>query len=443
MGGERQAIVIIGAGIGGLAAALALAAVGYHIVVVERSDHLNEAGAGIQIAPNAGRILARLGLEKAIAASAIEPEAIEIRSGSSGNLITAIPCAEFRARYGFPYHVIHRADLQNILASAAAAHPDIDLELGATVPQYMTHGDGFLVRIQKPTGIDVVPAVALIAADGVWSTFREKIAGSAQPEPTGRTAWRAVVPADTARDLVAMNRTGLWLGPDAHLVHYPVTQGTAVNIVAIVDELWEKKAWHTPEEQTKIADRFEAWPRHKRKLLDTPLSAEKWANRGWNAAGHPTEIANRFREWPAAARNLIAAPIAWQKFGLFTIDPSGPWTDGRLALLGDAAHAMRPFLAQGAAMAIEDAAVLADALHNTSDVPAALRAYETARKPRVQKVAEASSHTGEQYHYAGLTALARNTALRVAGPRLILERNDWIYRWEPPQARASDRPLSA
>ena len=322
MGGERQAIVVIGAGIGGLSAALALAAVGYRIVIVERSDHLNEAGAGIQIAPNAGRILARFGLEKAIAASAIEPEAIEIRSGSSGNIIAAIPCAEFRARYGFPYHVIHRADLQNILARAAVAHPDIDLELDATVSQYLARGDGFLVRIQKPTGIDVVPAVALIAADGVWSTFREKIAGSAQPEPTGRTAWRAVVPADTARDLVAMNRTGLWLGADAHLVHYPVTQGTAVNIVAIVNERWEKK--------------------------------------GWSAAGDPGEIAQRFKDWPAPARKLIAAPHSWQKFALLTVNPNAAWTDGRLALLGDAAHAMRPFLAQGAAMAIEDAAVLAD-----------------------------------------------------------------------------------
>ena len=130
----------------------------------------------------------------------------------------------------------------------------------------------------------------------VGESIRDKIAGSARPEPTGRTAWRAVVPADTARDLVAMNRTGLWLGPDAHLVHYPVTQGTAVNIVAIVNERWEKK--------------------------------------GWSAAGDPGQIAERFRDWPAAARKLIAAPHSWQKFALLTVNPNAAWTDGRLALLG-------------------------------------------------------------------------------------------------------------
>lgn len=393
--GERQTIVVAGAGIGGLTAALALADAGYRLVVAERSPELSEAGAGIQIAPNAGRVLARLGLDRAIAEKAIEPEAIEITSGTTGDVICSIPASAFRDRYGFPYRVTHRADLQAILAGAARANPAIDLRLDASVPQFLAQGDGLLVRIRKPGGIEVVPAVALIAADGVWSTFREKIAGSAKAKPSGRTAWRAVLPADVARDLVATDRVGLWLGHDAHLVHYPVAKGAAVNIVAIVTEDWDKP--------------------------------------GWSAVGDRAEIARRFTAWPAKARKLIAAPIAWQKFAILTVDPRGKWTDGRLALLGDAAHAMTPFLAQGAAMAMEDATVLADCLYGATDISAALVKYEAARKDRVAKVAEASARTGHQYHYAGAMAFARDTALKLANTRLILNRNDWLYRWLPSQ----------
>ena len=390
--GERQTIVVVGAGIGGLTAALALAAAGFRVVVAERSDRLSEAGAGIQISPNAGRVLAELGLDARIAAAAIEPEAIEIRSAASGSIVTAIPGAAFRQRYDFPYRVLHRSDLQTILAGAVASNSSITLELGATVPQFLPQADGLLVRIQKPGSIDVVPAAAVIAADGVWSTFREKIVGSARPSPTGRTAWRALLAADVARDLTSMDRVGLWLGRDAHLVHYPVAKGAAVNIVAIVTEAWDKH--------------------------------------GWSAVGDRADLAQRFKAWPARARRLLAAPVAWQKFAIHRVDASGAWTEGRLALLGDAAHAMAPFLAQGAAMAIEDAAVLAGSLRGATDIPAALRTYETARKARVARVAEAANKAGAQYHYGGLLALARDTALRLAGERFTLERNDWIYRWQ-------------
>ena len=398
MAGDRRTIVVVGAGIGGLTAALALAAADYRVVVAERSEHLVEAGAGIQISPNAGRVLAKLGLEKAIAAAAIEPDAIDVTSGVRGRPIASIPLAGYRARFGFPYRVIHRADLQAVLADAVAAHPAIDLVLGATVPQVLPQSDGFLVRVQKPSAIDVVPAAAIVAADGVWSTFRERIAGSAEPRPTGRTAWRAVLAADIARDLVALNRTGLWLGPDAHLVHYPIARGSAVNIVAIFEEPWDKK--------------------------------------GWSAVGDRGELARRFAAWPAPVRKLLARPPVWHKFAIVAVDATGPWSDGCLTLLGDAAHAMVPFLAQGAAMAMEDAAVLADKLTAADDIQAALAAYEAERKPRVARVAAASVQTGEQYHYAGLMAFARDAALRLAGARLIFDQNDWIYRWTPPERTA-------
>ena len=401
-GGERQTIVVIGAGIGGLTAALALSAVGFRVIIAERSEHLSEAGAGIQLSPNAGRALAKLGLEKAIAANAIEPAAIEIRSGTSGDVITTVPISAFRQRYEFPYRVIHRADLQRILVEALRGDFDITLELGATVPQTMAQGDGLLVRIKMPTRIDVVPAVAIIAADGVWSSSREQIPGSARPTATGSTAWRAILAADEASALVAMDRTGLWLGRDAHLVHYPVARGAALNIVAIVREQWEKQ--------------------------------------GWSAVGDRADLAARFKDWPPQARRLLAAPITWQKFAITKIDPNAAWTHDRLALLGDAAHAMVPYLAQGATMAMEDAIVLADTLRGATDIPAALRAYEAARKERVARVSEAADQAGAQYHYGGMLAFARDASLKFAGERLVLERNDWIYRWKPPEANEPSPP---
>lgn len=391
--GERPAIVIVGAGIGGLTAALSLSAAGFRIFIAERADHLSEVGAGIQLSPNAGRVLAGLGLERAIAAAAIEPTTLEVRSGTGGQLLVAVPIATFRQRYGFPYRVIHRADLQTILANAIAADPCIALECAATVADILPQPDGQLVRIRSARGVDVVPAVAIIAADGVWSTFRQRIAGSATPQATGRTAWRALIAADSARDLVAMDRTALWLGPHAHLVHYPVAKGAAVNVVAIVEERWDKS--------------------------------------GWSAVGDPAEIGRHFAAWSPTARRLIAAPVSWQKFAITRVDAHGPWTDDRLALLGDAAHAMDPYLAQGAAMAIEDAAVLADRLRAIADVPAALRAYEAGRKTRVGLVAAAARRVGVRYHYGGLMAFARDALLRLAGEGLILDRNDWIYRWQP------------
>ena len=389
--GERQPIVVAGAGIGGLTAALALAHAGFRVTVVERAAEFSEAGAGIQLSPNAGRILAGLGLDRAIAARAIEPEAIEVRSGAGGRMLAAIPGRAFRDRYKFPYRIIHRADLQAALAAGARAHGLITLEAGATVTETLKQQDGLLVRIARTGGTSVTPAELIVAADGVWSSLRGGVAGAARSTASGMTAWRATVAGDIARELAPMNRVGLWLGREGHLVHYPIAKGAALNIVAIVAEAWDKP--------------------------------------GWNAPGEPAEIARRFAGWSAPARRLIAAPLAWHKYAINTVDPAGAWSDGRIALLGDAAHSMLPFLAQGAAMAMEDAAVLAARLRGASDIPAALRDYETERKARVAAVAAASAATARHYHAAGLMAAARDLALRIGGARLVMARNDWIYRW--------------
>jgi salicylate hydroxylase len=388
---ERRTVVIAGAGIGGLTAALALSDAGFRAIVCERAETMSELGAGIQLSPNAGRVLAGLGLDEAIAAEAIEPGAIEVRSGTTGHVLVSIPMGRFRERYGFPYRVIHRADLQKILVAAARRRSDISIRLATTVGDVAPQAGGHLVRVKGAGRSDVVPAAAVIGADGVWSSLRERVAGAATAEATGRTAWRALVSLDNAPAALPTDRVGLWLGHDAHLVHYPVARGAAINLVAIVEEKWDRKSWSSP------------------------------GDRVW--------LAERFARWPPDVRRIIDAPFGWQKFPIAAVDPAKPWVNGPYALLGDAAHAMAPFLGQGAAMAIEDAAALARALGGSSDVAAALQMYEKERKERVARVTVEARRTGEAYHFAPPLATIRDWALKLGGARLVFWRNDWIYRW--------------
>jgi salicylate hydroxylase len=389
---DRRTIVIAGAGIGGLTAALALDAAGFPVVVCERAAELSELGAGIQLSPNAGRVLAELGLDAAVAKEAVEPVAIDVYAGHSGRRLTSLAAQRFRERYGLPYRVIHRADLQAVLAEAALHRPGIGFRLGATVGPIVAQSSGPLVRIERSDGNEVVAAGAVIGADGIWSAARKRVAGAGEPLKTGRTAWRSLIAVDMFPH-PALDRVTLWLGAKAHLVTYPVARGSAVNIVAIVEENWTKASW--------------------------------------SAAGEPEELEHQFDDWCAPVRDIVAAPTTWQKWPVMTIDPSTPWVDGPVALLGDAAHAMAPFVAQGGAMAIEDAIVLARCLATKSDAASALAAYEAERKPRVLSVAQAATQTGELYHGRGARAFARDLALRIAGRQLILRRNDWIYRWNP------------
>lgn len=392
--GERPAIVIVGAGIAGLTAALAVAAAGFRVVLVERAAELLEIGAGIQLSPNAGRVLAGLGLDAAIAATALVPQAIEVRNGVTGRRATTLTVASFAARYGFPYRVIHRADLQAVLLGAVRREPAIRLLLSTEIDDILPRDDGVYVRLRLAAGREVLPAAGLVGADGVWSETRARLRGASAARPTGRTAWRTVIPIDDTPPGTPADRVGLWLGPGGHLVVYPIARGAALNLVAIVEEDFDKH--------------------------------------GWVSHADPAWIAERFNGWCMAVRTLVNAPTPWQKFAMHVVDPAGRWADGRTALLGDAAHAMVPFLAQGAAMAIEDAAVLAAALAaQPDDIPAAFARYAALRQPRVSAVWKAALRTGEHYHRTGLVASARDLVLRVAGERFLLARNDWIYSWTP------------
>lgn len=387
---ERGEIVIAGAGIGGLTAALALAARDFTVTVCERTEKLSEVGAGIQLSPNAGRVLASLGLDRAIAATASEPASIDIRSGSSGRLLSSIPKSAIGERYDFPWRVIARAGLQAALAEAVAANSSIELKLGTKIVDFVGASEELLLGIETANGRAIQPAKALIAADGVHSELRDKIPGASIAKPIGRTAWRATIPARTIKHLIPSERTGLWLGPNAHLVHYPIDDGRMVNIVAIV--------------------------------------AENWQGVGWSEPGDHYRLAEHFSNWAPVVHRLIETPDVWLKWAILAVEPSGPWVADRIALLGDAAHAMPPFLAQGAAMAIEDAVILADCLANVPDMADGLRAYVGARQPRVSRVAKAASETGNRYHFGQPLAAIRNTALRFGGARLLLGMNDWIYK---------------
>ena len=388
---RSRTIVIAGAGIGGLTAALALTRVGFRAVVLEQAARLEEAGAGIQLSPNAMRVLADLGLADRLRPYVVAPEAIRIRNGATGRDIVRVPLGtEAERRYGAPYWVIHRADLQAVLAAAIEESADVTLRLGAHVEDVAIHQHGVTVQLRTAEGLRDEQGMALIGADGLWSTLRPRLGDQRPPRFAQRTAWRAVVPADRLAEL-REPITGLWLGRDAHLVHYPVKAGREINIVAIVSDDWHQM--------------------------------------GWTARGKPVELSKRFETFAPAPRALIALPDSWQKWALFDRAPQRIRAQGPVTLLGDAAHPMLPFLAQGGAMAIEDAAVLAQCLAREEDIVHALRGYEHARYPRVARVQREARRNSWRYHLAGPLRFARDAALAALGPKRLLRRYDWLYGW--------------
>lgn len=392
---SSRTIIVAGAGIGGLTASLTLANAGFRVIVMEQAERLEETGAGIQLSPNASRILVSLGLGERIAEKAITPQAIEIGS-ASGRSLARIPLGDGAAqRYGAPYWAIHRADLQSVLSDAVAVHPDIELRLGTKAEDFVTHANGVTVAAQKNFRPADERGIALIAADGLWSPLRARLGHRVQPEFRNRTAWRALVSTLDVPELFRQRTTRLWLGRNAHVVHYPVKSGTLINIVAIVGDTEGKP--------------------------------------GWNEAGARNEVLSYYpeKQWAEPIRALLEAPSRWSKWSLYDLPPLPRWGDGPATLLGDAAHPMLPFLAQGAAMAIEDAAVLAATMAQTPDDPAhAMRLYEKERQPRTAKVQNAARSNAKVYHL-GLGAIARDLFLRTASGNRLLARYDWLYDWKP------------
>lgn len=391
-------VVVAGAGIGGLSAALALSARGHDIVVVERSVELKEVGAGLQLSPNACRVLDDIGVLDGVRAAATAPDYIAIGSARQGAEITRIALGNTMTRqYGAPYLVVHRADLQRALFEKARSDPKIEIRFWTEISD-LDDLDGAPVTCMVVSGgaRQKLEAKAVIGADGVWSRTRQFVPGHAKTRYTGLTAYRATLQANRIEpDL--LRHTGLWLGSNAHLVHYPISGGARFNLVALVPEEWTEK--------------------------------------GWSAKGSRSELLGHFEKWAPGLRELIDMPENWLKWALCGVDANGPWCAGRVALLGDAAHAMLPFAAQGAAMAIEDAAVLASFFAPAeTDIPSAFTAYETERKPRVKKVQKTAEENGRIYHLGGPVAIGRDMALKLMRPKKLADRQDWIYGWTPPGA---------
>jgi salicylate hydroxylase len=396
-----RTIFVAGAGIGGLTASLALAGQGFRVVILEKAERLEEAGAGLQLSPNASRVLVELGLQPRLAACALTPDAISIMSARSGGEVARLPLGEaatFRA--GAPYWVVHRADLQAALQAHVNDNPDIELRLGCQFEDVVPHAKGLTIVQRSGMTRQQELALALVGADGIWSTVRHHLFPEVQPQFSGLIAWRGTLDATQLPREYTSRRVQLWMGPNAHLVAYPVSGGRQINVVAVVPGTWNRP--------------------------------------GWSAPGEANEIKNVFApsRWPGPARMMIGAVDDWRKWALFTVPDGGEWTAGAIALLGDAAHAMLPFAAQGAGMAIEDAAVLAKCIgegvgESAAGIPAALKRYARQRRSRVMRVQRAARRNGMIYHLSGAAALARDLFIKAMGAQRMLARQDWIYDWRP------------
>ncbi len=395
MASERH-VIVAGAGIAGLTAALTLARAGFRATVLEQSPKLEETGAGIQLSPNASRILIDLGLRDRLEPFIVRPDAIRVMSGGTGREITRIPLGQTaERRYGAPFWTIHRGDLQAALADAAHHALDVTVKPGIRLDDFAAHVNGVTVQAYRGRQVVDERGAALIGADGIWSKVGERLQVQRKPSFAHRTAWRALVPAESVPLHFRSDVVNLWLGLDAHLVLYPVKSGSLINIVGIVHDEWNET--------------------------------------GWQAAGDRTEILRHFARfsWAENVRALIGIPDRWLKWALY--DRAAPFAGGAgpVTLIGDAAHPMLPFLAQGAGMAIEDAAVLAECMKANFGAPeTGLRAYEAARQTRTERAQQTSRKQGKLYGQTGPEAMIRNLGMKLLGGEKLLRRYDWLYSWK-------------
>jgi salicylate hydroxylase len=384
-------VAVAGAGIGGLAAALTLARSGQRVTVVERRTGFTELGAGLQLSPNASRLLVDLGLGPALRRMAGEPDRVVVRSLRSGRMIGAVALGSFmRERFGAPYWVVQRSDLQTVLLDAVRSEPAIRLAVGREVEGARDGADGVSLRLGTSRGEETLATDLAVGADGVWSKLRASLGDTRAPAFRGAVAWRATMERAEAPPELSGNETGLWLGPAGHVVHYPIAGGRLLNVVAI-----ERR--------------------------DRPVE-------GWSAPGRREDLLARLAGAAPLLRALLEKPPAWLLWSLYDL-PARTMARGRIALIGDAAHPILPFLAQGAALAVEDAAMLAGALSRFASVPEALKAYEAYRLPRAREVQRQARRNGRIYHAGSLVAFARDRVMRHLGPEGMTERYAWLYGW--------------
>ncbi|WP_353237646.1 FAD-dependent monooxygenase [Limnohabitans sp.] len=404
---EHKQVVIAGGGIGGLAAAVACAQHGVPVQLLERAPQLSEVGAGIQIGPNVTRILEAWGLGTALAQLAAFPEQLQARDAQTGQVLGTLTLgARAQALYGAPYATIHRADLQSLLHDAAFA-AGVQVRLGQTVHGWRESADGLEVRTADGPSLQ---ADALIGADGVWSAVRQQLLGDAPARFTGHLAYRALVAQADLPAYLRSDQITVWMGPRLHVVHYPVRSGQWLNLVAIV---------------------------HGTK----PDQAQEW-----DQTGNTQALMQAMGTVGRDLHERLASVSAWRQWALHDRAPmAGAYemAQGRVALLGDAAHPMRPYLAQGAGMAIEDAQALAQCLgQRSATVTEQLQAYAAQRWARNARVQARAIRNGRIFHATGPVAWGRNLSMRLLGERVMDV--PWLYSGGPiAGGRSTFRDLSS
>lgn len=381
--------LIAGGGIGGLAAALSIAHHGNHAEVLERSPEFGEIGAGIQLAPNAFHTLDTLGIGRSVQQRAVHIDELRFMDGTTGERVASMPLTgAYRDRFGAPYPVAHRGDLHRELLDACAAHPRVTLRTSSAVVRYAQTAESVAVRTRA--GGELV-GDALLGADGIRSAVRSQLLGDGPPRISGHTIYRSVIPMEQVPPELRWNTVTLWAGRKWHFVHYPISGGRFLNLAATRDD----GAAHV--------------------VSGRPVPRE--------------QVLNAFTGLSDTAAALLALGRGWKEWVLCDRDPVERWTDGRVALLGDAAHPMLQYAAQGACMALEDAVVLGQRLAGAcSDVPGALERFAAERRPRTAAAQQVARAMGEQlYHPAGEAARERNRTLSALSDDELLQKVEWLH----------------
>lgn len=399
---SRQ-VVIAGAGIAGLTAAIAFAGRGHAVTLLEQARQIEAAGAGLQLSPNATRILRRLGVLDRLLADAIRPEAVVLRDAASLRELARVPLGQAgEDRWRAPYLVAHRADLQAALTARVAECPEIQLVTGARVTKIAVSPQDIVATAETDGGGIEARGGLLVGADGVWSSVRTLLCGSepafSKSRFSGELAWRATIAATSAAGqafavIGAADCVTTFLHPGFHMVAYPVSKGSAFNLAAFT-------------KGERIAE-------------------------GWSGHADPAVLSGAMHGTSPALARLVALAGPWTAFAIHTVDQRR-WTMPQgIALIGDAAHAMTPFAAQGAAMGIEDAATLADLVGGSPDEPTlSLGAWENLRRPRVEKVLRRGALNRLAWHAWGPVAIARNLVLATRPGEKLAADLDWLYGWE-------------
>ncbi len=381
--------LIAGGGIGGLAAALGLALKGEQVVVLEKAPMLGEIGAGIQLGPNAFHSFDYLGVGDTARAMAVYIDQLRLMDAMSGEEITRIPLDEpFRARFGNPYAVVHRGDLHGVFLRACRASDRIVLRTSAEVIAYDQDGSGVSAELVDGSRVE---GAALIGADGLWSNIRKQVVGDGPPRVSGHTTYRSVIPTEQMPEDLRWNAATLWAGPKCHIVHYPLSGWKVFNLVVTYHN-------DAPEPVAGLPVRHE-------------------------------EVMAGFRHVHPVAQDIIRHGRDWRLWVLCDRDPVERWVDGRVALLGDAAHPMMQYFAQGACMAMEDAVCLAEMVAgHPGDLGGALEAYRGQRVLRTARVQLQSRAIGEHiYHPAGAHAALRNRIMSAKSAGDWYDTLAWLY----------------